>query len=169
MRPADSPHSPVDRGRCAQCGMRAGVQVSGDDLGALQDHPLDASAPVKRAVHAGCAGASLVARGSLDPLGPTPYARGGVSVVHVFEARGGSDPRERTERMEQLRARCGFETALPGAQVEWAVYVAGHPSACRSCAQPRDPHARAHPARFQVERGEGPPGRQRGARKKESA
>lgn len=158
MRPPDSEHAPVDQKRCAQCGMGPGRQRSGQDLGDLQIHPLDASVRADRArfVHAGCRAASMVARGTTDPLGPVPFARGGESVVHVFEAYGygtnGSDPRARTVRMPRLRARCGFEApaADEGDRIEWTVYAAGHPSACLGCTTPHDPSAQAFPARFPV-------------------
>lgn len=155
MRPPASEHAPVDVTRCAQCGLKGGLQKSGEHLGALQDHPLDASVPAdrRRAVHAGCLGASLVSRGTTEPLGPTIYPRGGRSVVHVFESgdRNGNDPRHRIKQQHKLRARCGFETDLPGDRIEWAIYAAGHPSACPGCEKPVVPYAHPYPALFQVE------------------
>ena len=122
--------APPAPGRCAVCGMGAGASPSGEDLGPLRDHPLDGSVPLaeQRRVHAGCASAALVARSSTEPLTASPYPpEGDVHLLlpeHARDASGNAAGR---------RAVCGVEAGLGEGEVEWSIYVAGHPRCCAAC------------------------------------
>lgn len=110
--------------------MGPGRSPSGEELGDLEEHPLDASSPpeARRSVHRGCAGAARVARSGIEPLTVSRAAASGE--VHLLLQEYARDARGNGYRR---RAVCGAETTLGDAEIEWSIFVAGHPSCCARC------------------------------------